>query len=150
MRASWLWVPLFSAACATNVAVKQGSMEYVVQEYTAAALASNGEAMDRHAPDVARPKGPADKDFRGFHVVKLCHQGGSEDGTRRDVAVLIGSRLDNSLYGLYVVAKKDGPDWRITNARYDLNANGTLKRYLRNCDVDMGSERGSTNAGSGK
>jgi hypothetical protein len=150
MRASWLWVSLFSAACATNVATKQGSMEYAVQQYTAAALASDDGGMDRHAPDVSPPKAPGDKDLRGYHVVKLCQQGGSEDGTRRDVAVLIGSRLDNSLYGLYVVAKKDGSDWRITNARYDLNPDGTLKRYLRNCDVDMGSDRGSTNFGSGR
>jgi hypothetical protein len=130
---------------------REGSKEWVVQQYSDAVLQSSGEVVQKYSKDGrGAPSAPSDVQDRlaGLHVIKLCPL--DEDDTHYTALVLLGGQLDKSVYGLQVSAVKTDIGWRVEQAVFPVSPQGAAMRYLRNCNDDPAGERkppGSTGQG---
>jgi hypothetical protein len=134
MRIMWICFVLGLFGCP---APKQGSLEWTARNYTEALLQSNTEEMQKYAATGMLIQ-PADRnpESAALHVVRLCPQSASADGSKQRLLVLIGGSLNDKINGIDVVLIKEGPQWRVSSAMLSIDDRG-VKSYLRNCQEDI-------------
>lgn len=138
MRRFWIFFLLLVLSCQRLVAYREGSMEWVVLTYSSALLQSDLATMRKYvARGVMVEDATRNPQTAALHVIRLCPQGGNEEGTRKLFVVLFGGRNDAIVHGLDVTVVREEQGWRIQNARLSVDSYGAPRAFLRNCQIDM-------------
>ena len=139
----FLWVGVF-AFLACVKAPQKGTQEWVSEQYSNALLQTNYDAMRTYAiPDTTPPNAPAalTPRLKGLHVIKQCPVKNNPEKTSYTTLILIAGKLDGSVYGVQVTTVKRDVAWLVESASFAVDAQGTPKRYLRNCGEDLSVEK---------